>query len=110
MCLQNLSGHVLFVLYSLHKWLLHPAVVLVPAALLRVCQSQLEQGHADVQTILGLPEVCCARIAVDFWPDLHAKAITSKYRGPPWGDPVANGSTNLTVIHKAAVSQQPSSS
>ena len=81
MCLLNLSGHVLSVLHSMDKWLLHPAVVLVPAALLRVCQSQLEQGHADVQTVLGLPEVCCARIAVNFWPDLHANTLTSEYRG-----------------------------
>lgn len=39
--------------------------------LVRVCQGQLEQRHANEETILCLSEVCCARVAVNLWPDLH---------------------------------------
>ena len=38
-----------------------------------VCKSKLQQGHPYVQAVLCLPEVCCSRVTVNLWPDLHSK-------------------------------------
>ena len=36
-----------------------------------VCQGELQKCHPDVKTILCLPEIRCARVAINLRPDLQ---------------------------------------
>ena len=36
-----------------------------------VCQGELQKCHPDVKTILCLPKICCARVAINLRPDLQ---------------------------------------
>ena len=47
-----------------------------------VCQGELQKCHSDVKTILCLPEICCARVAINLRPDLQGASEESRSGNP----------------------------